>query len=201
MDEEKSGKGFGALENLSIRILVLGAADREEESTAMKLSMSPRHEVSSFVPAKPNILTKLSAARAVTQISPHVIHALGLTGAAASAMSIANGTNTDLIISLSTADIEKTSPRKLIRASKQAAAMVVETEAEADKLRAAGIKRDIYVTASPHVDDEDSQRFFLGAIEIVYGRIINPSKLPEPTLDTDGAPLVRIGGISKGGAA
>ena len=198
MDEEKSGKGFGAIENVRISILVLGAQDRENEAGAMKAAINPRHEVSIFAPTKTNFFTKFSTAKAVTELKPHVIHALGIKGAAASAMSLANGSETALVISLNNEDLSKTSAATLTRAAKQAGALVVESESEADQLRALGIKRNIYVTAAPLLDDTESQRFYLGAIEIVYGRIIDPEKLPEPLMDTDGAPLVSIGGCMKG---
>ena len=197
MSGEKSGKGFGAIENVRISLLVLGSPDRETEAQAMKASMHPRHHVSTFVPTKPGFFTKFSVARAVNELSPHVIHALGLSGAAASAASVANGSDTALVISLSNAEIRETKPQTLLRVAQQSGALVVETEPDADALRKLGIQGDIYVIASPELEDQESQRFYLGAIEIVYGRIIDPEKLPEPNLDTDGVPLVSIGGCSK----
>ena len=94
--------------------------------------------------------------------------------------------------------IERASSKKLVRAARSAGAIIVESEADADKLREASIKSDIYVTASPQTGDTESHRFFLGAIEIVYGRIIDPEVLPQPNLDLDGSPLVSIGGCSQG---
>lgn len=198
MSDEKTGTGFGALENIRISILVLGDQDRQSEAKAMLESMEHRHDVVLFAPEKTGFFTKFSAAKAAAEVKPHLIHALGLGGAAESGFSIAQGSNTALAISLSSADIERASSKKLVRAARSAGAIIVESEADADKLREASIKSDIYVTASPQTGDTESHRFFLGAIEIVYGRIIDPEVLPQPNLDLDGSPLVSIGGCSQG---
>lgn len=198
MSDEKTGTGYGALENLRISIFILGAQDRQAEAAAMIEAMESRHRVISYAPEKTGFFTKFSAARAASEIKPHLIHALGLDGAAASAISIGKGSRTAVALSLSAGDLAQYSARKTVRAAHAADAVVVEAEADADKLRENGVKTDIYVTARPKSGNKESHRFFLGAIEVVYGRIIDADKLPATNIDSDGAALVKIGGCGPG---
>ena len=198
MSEEKSGLGYGTIEHTQITILIIGGTDRGNESEAVHASLSPRHHSHVYAPSKTSFFTKFSAAKAVNELNPHIIHAIGLDGAAKSAMTLANGTDTALVISLNADDIEHHKPKHILRSAAQAGAMVVNEETHADKLRSLGVNCDIYVTASPSMGDRESQRFYLGAIEIVYGRIVDVEKLPEAPLDCDGSQLVSIGGTSLG---
>ena len=198
MSEEKSGLGYGTIENTQITILILGGTDRAKESEAVQTALSPRHHAFVFAPNKTSIFTKFSAAKAVNELRPHIIHAIGLNGAAKSAITLANGTDTALVISLNARDISNAKPKQLSLAAKQAGSFVVSAEADADKLRERGVNCDIYVTASPSLEDIESQRFYLGAIEIVYGRIVDRDSLPDAPLDCDGSQLVSIGGSKLG---
>ena len=198
MSEEKSGLGYGTIENTQITILIIGDTDRGEESEAVRNALSPRHHAFVFAPNKASFFTKFSAAKAVNELQPHIIHAIGLNGAAKSAITLANGTDTALVLSLNAQDISNAKPKQLLLSAKQAGSIVVSEEAEADKLREIGVNCDIYVTASPELDDVASQRFYLGAIEIVYGRIVDQDRLPDAPLDCDGSQLVSIGGSKLG---
>ena len=198
MSEEKSGLGYGTIEHTQITILIIGDTDRGDESEAVRAALSPRHHAYVFAPNKTSFFTKFSAAKAVNELEPHIIHAIGLGGAAKSAMTLASGTETALVLSLSKQDIAKTKPKHLLLSAKQAGAIVVNEESDADQLREIGVNCDIYVTANPSLEDVESQRFYLGAIEIVYGRIVDLDRLPDAPLDCDGSQLVSIGGTTLG---
>ncbi len=195
----KPGPGYGALEGRTARVLVLAGPERAGVAAGIARALAPRHLAEVFAPERPGLLVGLSAARAAQAFGPHLVHALGVDGAARAAGAVAAGVGAPLIQSLDGNDLAQ-HRRAALAAARRAAAVVVETEAEADTLRAAGVQRELYVTSSPDPEPGDADRFFLGAIEVVYGRVVYaagveiPEDAPSPK-DVDGAPLVSIGGL------
>lgn len=191
--------GYGTIETSRLRILMLGGPSRAGALEAASRAVGSRHAVTVLCNAG-GLRAKLRAARAASELKPHLVHSVGCEGIASSAATIAAGVDRPLIASL---DASELADRKRAAAAfaRRAYGVILEREADADVLRACGVERPVYVMSSPRLDHAEDDRFYLGSIEIVYGRAIElgdvplEGAIPKAGTDRDGAPLVGIGGL------
>ncbi|MCK6552288.1 hypothetical protein L6R52_41040 [Myxococcota bacterium] len=190
------GTGWGTIEGLKIRVLLLADPARHADAAAIQRALVPRHDA--HLLGGKRLFGALEAAKAAQALRPHLVHAVGLTGRAKSARTIAAGMRVPLTVSLTTEDVAAAKPKTVLAVAAEAAAVIVERGATADQLRALGVTRDIYVVSPPPAKEDDAM--FLGAIEIVYGRVLGDTpELLEGAApddghhDHDGAPLVQLG--------
>jgi len=192
MSVPSSGPGWGAIEHRRLTVLVLGASDHRGRNAASAIARAVglKHSTILLAPERGGLIAKLSATRTASERKPELIHSVGTRGVARAAGSIAAGLGVPLIASLVRADLADR--RHVARIAAGAKAIVLEEEADADAFRGAGIGRELYVTASPDPSSSDGDRFYLGAIEVVYGRVLFGAET-EPAEE-----LVRIGPIDRG---
>lgn len=189
------GTGWGTIEGLKVRVLILADPAREADAAAIQRALVPRHDA--HVLGGRRLFGALEAAKAAQALKVQLVHAVGLTGRAKSARTIAAGMKVPLAVSLTAEDLAAAKPKVVLAVAAEAAAVIVEHGATADALRALGVTRDIYVVSPPATTDEDA--LFLGAIEIVYGRVLGESPellegVEAPHAHDHGdAPLVKLG--------
>lgn len=201
------GGGYGTIENRRLRILFLAAPDQADVARGAARALASRHDAEVFAPAKGGFGARLSAARAVSELKPDLVHAFGSEGVAKAAGAVTAGARVPFVLTIGASDLAKRSARHTEKLIRVASAVTVETAADADALRNLGIDREIYVTTNPDIEPGEADRFFLGAIEIVYGRLFESdgsSACENEAKNTDGAKsdgedLVRIGGLSDEG--
>jgi hypothetical protein len=182
------GAGWGTVEGTRLRVLLLAAAERGEVARAIARALSRRHDPA--VVDDHGLFSSFHAARAAKDVAPHLIHAVG--GAKSTAV-VALGIKAPYVLSIVKEDIDR---RNLIETINQAAAVLLDSGALANELRARGVERDLYVLSPPEHADEDER--FLGALEVVYGRVLAGSDVelelePEAPVQSGGEKLVHIG--------
>ena len=160
------GSGWGTIDGARLRILILTDPRRREDARRVVHALAMRHAVETS--SEDGIFRSLVAARAARALSPHLIHAVGLRGAAKSAPLIASGMNIPYVLSLNGADIDDLG--KMLEIIERALAVLLENGTLADRLRSLGVDRELYVLSIPENADDDAS--FLGALEIVYGRVL-----------------------------
>ena len=182
---------YGAIENTRLRVLVLADDQRQGQARAIARALSPRHEAIVLADKK-RWLGRLSVARAATEFDAQLIHCIGCLGSAAAAGPVARGAGIPLIATLDSSDLSGKFGRRTDALARRADAVVLPTADDADVFRNAGIDRDLYVTSLPGPEADEGDRFFLGAIEVVYGRVANIEEAPK---ECDN--LVTIGSVNK----
>lgn len=173
------GAGWGTVDGARLRVLLLGGAEHRATADAIARALSLRHQPS--LVGEAGFFAALHAARAAKEISPHVVHAIGASGAAKSGPVVAAGVKVPLVVSVAAADLEGRHARAAIDAIHAASAVLLEHGSLADVLRARGIERDLYVLSPPENEGEDA--VFLGALEVVYGRVIAGADVEVELLD------------------
>jgi hypothetical protein len=173
------GAGWGTLEGVSIRVLLVAVPSRTEAAAAIARALSKKHDVRTSV--QTGWGGWLSAARAAAMTRPHLLHAVGFS---ARARTVALGTGSAFVLGLYDEDIVR-APGKAARQARRADTVIVDCGAAADRLRAEGIDREIYVL--PPLDDETQ---LLVALEVVYGRLLSRrgAKLEKSSLVRIGSP-------------
>jgi hypothetical protein len=184
------GFGWGTLEGVRLRILVLADSARKEEAETIRRVLSSKHEVR--LVEDDRWIRWLIAARAATEMNPQLVHVVGLAGSARPARAIAAGMRVPLVLSLSEPDIERRTRTALGR-SRQADAVLVDCGGAAERLRNAGLERELYVVARPDAADVDEA--YRIALEVVYGRVLGASGADLGRAEPP--ELVRIGPIRK----
>lgn len=191
------GTGWGTIENVTLRVLLLVAPDRSEDGERFDRALDGRHRVTRLCEGA-GPLAAFTAAKAARGTDPHLVHAFGVTGFAKSAPTVAAGTTKPLIVTLTRDDVT-TQPKRIQAIAARADAVVVDDVEVTDALRALGIERDLYVIGMPKGDD--ALEYLLGAYEIVYGRVLGAreTELEEDpaTYEVDGSQLVQIGSLAK----
>lgn len=157
------GAGWGTVDGVRLRVLLLAAEDRTDVARAIARALSARHEPT--IVEHKGFMASFRAARAAREFAPHLIHAVGARGAAKAGAVVALGAKVPLVISANAADARAT------EALDVAAAVLLDEGATADQLRAQGVDRDLYILSPPDSEEEDDA--FLGALEVVYGRVLS----------------------------
>lgn len=185
---------YGTIENHRLRVLFLVAPEHERAGRAMARAVSAHHQTEVAVGAP--AFAGLQAAKAADGLKPHLIHSVGATGLAKSAAKVALGRGCAWVASLYPDDLEVKASRSILD---RAHGVVLDAEPSADRARQAGVKRELYVTSTPESPNEEP--YFLGSIEIVYGRAVELSGVDisdcEAPKDESGEPLVQIGNLEK----
>jgi hypothetical protein len=156
------GAGWGTIEGTRLRVLLLAAGERGEVARAIARALSQRHDPS--VVDDHGLFSSFHSARAAKELAPHLIHAVG---DAKSTTVVALGIKAPYVISVAKEDLHR---RHVLEAIAKAAAVLLESGAVADQLRARGVERDLYVLSPPETAEDDA--VFLGALEVVYGRVL-----------------------------
>jgi len=194
--------GYGTIERSRLRILLLGGPERAEELEATARALAPRHEATVLCNTG-GLRAKLRAARAASELDPHLVHAIGTDGIAKAAATIAAGVGRPLVATIDGDEIQERA-KGVLAFAQRAYGVVLDTQASADALRARGVERPLYVTSAPMLSRPDDDPHYLGSIEIVYGRVIDAAgvaleeNVPKTGVGEDGAPLVGIGGLGRG---
>lgn len=173
------GAGWGTVDGARLRVLLLGGAEQRATSDAIARALSMRHQPT--LVGEAGFFAAFHAARAAKAIAPQVVHAIGASGAAKSGAVVAAGIKAPFVVSVSAADVEGRHARATIEAIRAASAVLLEHGSLADVLRARGIERDLYVLSPPENAEEDAT--FLGALEVVYGRVIAGADVEIELLD------------------
>ncbi len=192
------GTGWGTIENVTLRVLLLVDPDRAADGARFERALDGRHHVTRLCDGA-GPLAAFTAAKAARGVDPHLVHAIGLAGFAKAAPTVAAGTNKPLIVTLTRDAIEQ-KPKRVKALAARADAVIVDDVDVTEQLRALGIERDLYVIGMPTHDD--ALEYILGAYEIVYGRVLGArdTELEEDepaTYEVDGAQLVQIGALAK----
>lgn len=186
---EGEGTGWGTIEGVTLRVLVLASPDREAESILFVRAFGDRHEMTR-VAGKAGLGASFVAARAAQETDPHLVHAIGLTGFAKAGPTVASGTKRPLIVTLAADDVEA-NPKRCVKLAQSADAVILDHTPTADAMRELGVKRDLYVIAPPR--EGGAHAYVLGAHEIVYGRVLGATDV-ELEIEADNG-LVQIGAL------
>lgn len=191
---EGEGSGWGTIEDVTLHPLLLSGPSRASLAERTAEALGRRHHPTLVV--RGGLFPGIDAARAGHEIHPELVHAFGREGAATAAAKVAAGLQVPLILSLDEADVAAPLPRRLRQAIEGADAVIVTSGKAAEILRAADIKRDLYVIAEPSAAELPS---YFGALEVVYGRILAGTELAydEPAPAAGEAPLVQLGSPKK----
>lgn len=195
------GTGWGTIENVTLRVLLLADVDRAEDGRHLAAALDGRHDVT-LLADRAGPLAVMTAGKAARGTDPHLVHAFGLGGYAKSAPTVASGMNKPLIVTLAAEDFTR-DPKRCQRLAERVDALIVDDVGVTDAIRALGIERDLYVIGTPKGDAD--LPYLLGAYEIVYGRVLGArdAELEEDeevgTFEVDGQQLVQIGSLAKKG--
>lgn len=191
---EGEGSGWGTIEDVTLHPLLLSGPSRAPLAELTAQALGRRHRPTLVV--RGGLFPGIDAARAGHEIHPELVHAFGREGAASAAPKVAAGLDVPLLLSLDEADVAGPLPRRLRQAIEGADAVILTTGKAAELLRAAEIKRDLYVIAEPNAAELPT---YFGALEVVYGRVLAGTELDyEPPAPAQGAPaLVQLGGLKK----
>lgn len=198
---EGEGAGWGTISGRRLRVLVLADPERSLEASHVVRCLERRHEAHPI--AGSGWRAWLWAARTARTVTPHLIHAVGVSGAARAARAIALGVSVPSVLSLSVKDVEVGASRRWLTAAQAAGALIADGGETADRLRDAGLKRSIYVIETPPSIEFDVQ--FLHALEVVYGRLVagiaeethdGPTHAAKHARPEPDPPVVRIGALS-----
>lgn len=194
------GTGWGTIENVTLRVLLLVAPDRDDAGASFERALEGRHEVTRLAGAA-GFGASLTSGKAARHVDPHLLHAFGIGGYAKTAGTVAAGMNKPLVVSLTLDDV-RAEPRRTKKLASRADALVLDDTEAADAVRALGVERDLYVIGQPR--DDEALSYLLGAYEIVYGRVLGAR---ETELEEDAATyevasdgLVQIGSLAKKGS-
>lgn len=182
------GSGWGTIEGSRLRVLLVAASDHLDVARAVARALALKHDPVIF--EEHGFFSSLHAANAAKETMPHLVHAIGVSK---TAQMVASGIKAPFLMTLATRDLEK---RGLLDRVQGAAAVMLEDGSVAEALRKRGVERDLYVIGPPPAPAEDLS--FLGAIEVVYGRVVAGEEVelePEPEVAAapEGPQLVQIG--------
>jgi hypothetical protein len=185
------GSGWGTIAGVRLRILILAPRDRADAQGLARVLIK-HHDA--LLAEESGVLAALSAARAARTHNADLVHSVGVEGAARSAETVALGVGAPLVQSLSGADLDARSAKRALDRAARATAVIADSGATADRLRSAGIARDIYVVASPNTAARDDDAI-AEALDVIYGRIIADAR-PDLVAPKE-APrdIVTIGGL------
>jgi hypothetical protein len=183
--------GWGTLAGVRLKVLVLVDPERAEAGRAVVRAIGRSHDVTLLAEKRGTIASHLEAARAARAVSPRVVHGVGARGFGAAAAPIARGIGAKLVVSLAADDLVRCRAKQLARLCNGADAVLLDDETIVAPLRAAGLKRSVYILPSPSHAGEDAS--YLAGIEIAYGRIL----AGEAEAERDEAEIVQIGGLRK----
>jgi hypothetical protein len=174
------GAGYGAIESVRLRILLLTDPRLSQLAASVARAIGGRHYVERVGDTRGGLgsrwLASLSVARAAQSWVPHLLHAIGAEGAARAVGPVAAGLGRPFVLTLDEESLARPSGR-LRRALLAAAAVVLPTRSLAERVRDLGIERELYVTSFPELEDPREDLFFLGSIEVVYGRVVVAGKV------------------------
>jgi hypothetical protein len=172
-----TGAGYGAIESVRLRILLLLDPRMSQLGASVARALGQRHQIERVGNAPGSRwFASLSAARAAHAWAPHLIHAIGSEGAARAVGPVAAGLGRPFVLTLDAESLARPSGR-LRRAIAAADAVVVPERSITERLRELGIERELYVTSFPELGPSEQDRFFLGSIEVVYGRVVAERKV------------------------
>jgi hypothetical protein len=187
------GSGWGTIENVTLSPLLLVGPGRTRLAEATKAALELRH--------KPTLITAggwfpgIAAASAAQKTKPELVHAFGHEGAAKSAGKVAAGLGVPLLLTLEPEDLGERISRPLLHTLAFAKAVILSDAALADRLRAQGVSRDLYVIEAP--DEAAQHPAYFGALEVVYGRSLADADLEPDELPPVPEGLVQIGALKK----
>jgi hypothetical protein len=181
--------GWGTLAGVRLTVLVLSDPERADAGEAIARAIGKSHHVTLLAEKRGAIASHLEAARTARILSPRVVHGVGARGFGATAAPIARGIGAKLVVSLSADDLVRCRAKQLARICNAADAILLEEESIVEPLRLAGMKRGVYILASPVDAQEDAS--YLAGIEVAYGRILAGEIEPEQH------DVVQIGGLRK----
>lgn len=161
------GAGWGTIAGRRLRILVLVGSGDRSDAERIRAAIARAHDVE--LVAVDGFKGALLGAQAARELHADLIHAVGVEGVAKSAETIAAGSSLPLIASLRLRDLEERA-RPTKRRAERARAVIVPSGEAAERLRARGVERDIYVLALPSGPNDEPA--YLGALEVVYGRVL-----------------------------
>lgn len=182
--------GWGTLVGVRLALLLLADPERFEGASGTARALGRRHDVTLLAERCGAISAHLRAARAARASSPKIVHGFGARGFGGAAAPIARGVGAKYVLALASGDFDRSKPKKLARLANAADAVLLEEEKLVAPLRAAGMKRSVYILPCP-ADPEDDTPYLRG-IEVVYGRLIAGEAEPEPEDQ-----IVQIGGFRK----
>ncbi len=192
-DCQGTGSGWGTVEGVRLKILLLAAPDSSERAESVAQALT-NHDPTVLRGPQGFFAAPLTAAKAARATTPHLVQAIGGKGLALAAGPVASGLGIPLVVSLRPEDVSKRS----VKLANRANIVLLTSEAAVAPMRALGLNRDVYIIGDPEQPDDRAP--FQGAIEVVYGRALEVA--PEPTGEEvvpDEAPqLVQIGGLRKG---
>jgi hypothetical protein len=183
---EGDGSGWGTIEGSRLRVLIVAPTEHMDEARAVARALSLKHDP--VIVEERGFFSSLHAANAAKETMPHLIHAIGVSK---TAQVVASGVHAPFLMTLGERDLEKNGVLERVNAAN---AVMLESGAVAEALRKRGIGRELYVIGPPPRSDEDLA--FLGAVEVVYGRVVAGAEVElDPEVETPAAPpeLVQIG--------
>jgi hypothetical protein len=190
------GAGYGAIESVRLRILLLVDPRLSGLGASVARALGGRHQVERVGDTGSGLgsrwFASLTAARAASSWAPHLLHAIGSEGAARAVGPVAAGLGRPFVLTLDEESLVHPSGR-LRRAMLSAAAVVVPRREIAERVRELGIERELYVTSFPDPGPSEEDRFFLGSIEVVYGRIVAERRVDL----SDAAPIAPLEGSDR----
>lgn len=164
------GAGYGSIDGVRLSILLLADARHEATMRAIARALGRHHDIAAFAAPTHGPSVWLLAAKKAVISRPHLVHAIGIDGAARPAALIASGMGIPLAQTLTRSDLGLAPAYPAVS---RASAVLVEDGDTASTLRKKGIERTLYVIANPNLEMDDAR--FLGALEIIYGRIVTPT--------------------------
>ncbi len=191
-DCQGTGSGWGTVEGVRLKILLLAAPDSGERAHMIARALTG-HDPTVVTGPQGFISAPLTAAKAARATIPHLVQAVGGKGLALAAGPVASGLPAPLVVSLRPEDVSKRS----VKLANRANIVLLTSEAAVAPMRKLGLNRDVYIISDP--ENANDRAPYQGAIEVAYGRALEVR--PEPTEEEapEKAPqLVQIGGLRKG---